>query len=260
MIVTGSQVVRDQAHVRWSRRKSWSWSSHQSRENTEMCRIVELSCCSAMERERDKNTNDQSIHFRDDVTRYARCLRSHRFGTHDDTILLRDEIRKTTRRNQERVHIFWEQTSVKWMMWIWHERLHWFLQEWVILSSCGTDYERCEMSARGYWDIVWLQRRTFDGALRRYSTSYQSILRVIKDVWILRTDDLVPDENGLVLWRSSAQRSTKKEIEGSISVTWMKLIRRTSSWVCVRPNFCRSTTDVPTQSDQIFSRDVRGHL
>ena len=111
--------------------------------------------------EQDKNTNDQSKHFRDDVTRYARCLRSHRFGTHDDTILLRDEIRKITRRNQERVHIFWDQTSVEWMMWIWHKRLHWFLQEWVILSSCGTDYKR--LSARGY-EISLMQRRTRSAA------------------------------------------------------------------------------------------------
>ena len=163
MIVTGSQVVRGQAHVRWSRRESWSWSRYQSREKTEMCRIVELSCCSAM----DKNTNDQSKHFRDDVTRYARCLWSHRFGTHDDTILLRDEIRKITRRNQERVQKFWEQTSVKWMMWIWHKRLHWFLQEWVILSSCGTDYNDClradtrylwcSVGRGGLLHINWLQ-------------------------------------------------------------------------------------------------------
>ena len=50
MIVTGSRVVRGQAHVRWSRRESWSWSRYQSREKTEICRIVELSCCSAIER------------------------------------------------------------------------------------------------------------------------------------------------------------------------------------------------------------------
>ena len=61
MIVTGSRVVRDQAHVRWSRRESWSWSRYQSREKTETCRIVELSCCSAMER-RARQKHEWSVY------------------------------------------------------------------------------------------------------------------------------------------------------------------------------------------------------
>ena len=185
--------------------------------------------------EHDKNTNDQSIHFGDDVTRYARCLRSHRFETHDDTKLLRDEIRKITRRNQERVQKNCEQTSVKWMMWIWHKRLHWFLQEWVTLSSCGTDCNDCPYADTRYlWcsvgrgalqHINWLQYlieniKEIEGESLRMidiidayqvqwnvfdnsrdldeaqyddqcSTYYLSTKRVIKDVWILRTDDFV---------------------------------------------------------------------